>query len=63
MAEKLQQRSNIVEEFKIENTRVKICDDYCCGCTQEEIEKTLKRIAAKTYHELVATTAINIHTI
>ncbi len=29
---------NVVQEFKIGNTRVKICDDYCRGQTREEAE-------------------------
>ncbi len=35
---------HVVEEFKIGNTKIKICDDYCVK-TQEEIDDILKRIA------------------
>lgn len=34
-------------EYQMGNTRVKICDDYCCSCTKEEIELILKRIAKR----------------
>lgn len=36
---------NIVEEFTIGNTRIKICDDYCRDKTPEDVEAILKRIA------------------
>lgn len=34
-------------EYKIGNTRVKICDDYCRNRTQDDIELILKRIAER----------------
>ena len=36
---------NVVKEFVIENTRIKICDDYCKTKTQKEVEEILRRIA------------------
>lgn len=36
---------HVVEEFKIGNTRIKICDDYCRDKTPEDVEAILKRIA------------------
>jgi hypothetical protein len=35
---------NVVEEFKIGNTTIQICDDYCVK-TEEEIERILNRIS------------------
>lgn len=34
----------VVEEFKLGNTRIKICNDAYINRTPEEIEKSLKRI-------------------
>lgn len=39
---------NVVEEFNLGNTRIKICDDYCRTKTKEEVEEILKRIAKNT---------------
>lgn len=36
---------NVVKEFYIEKTRIKICDDYCREKTKAEVEEILKRIA------------------
>jgi len=36
---------HVVEELKIGNTRIKICDDYCRDKTSEEVEAILARIA------------------
>ena len=36
---------HVVEEFKIGNTKIKICDDYCRDKTPEDVEAILKRIA------------------
>lgn len=36
---------NIVEEFTIGNTRIKICDDFCRNTTSEEVDAILARIA------------------
>lgn len=36
---------NVVKEFNIGNTRVKICDDYCRSKTATEVAEILARIA------------------
>ena len=36
---------NVVRDFYIENTRVKICDDYCKDKTKKAVEEILRRIA------------------
>lgn len=36
---------HVVEEFKIGNTKIKICDDYCRNTTPEEVDAILARIA------------------
>lgn len=36
---------NVVEEFNIGQTRIRICDDYCRDKTKAEVEEILKRIA------------------
>jgi len=38
---------NVVKEFMIENTRIKICDDYCKDRTPEEVEDILRGIARR----------------
>lgn len=43
---------NVVEEFTIGNTRIKICDDYCRNKTPEDIDRILKRIASKALEHL-----------
>lgn len=40
---------HVVEEKKIGNTRILICDDYCRDKTPEEIEQALDRIALVAY--------------
>ena len=36
---------NVVKDFYIEGTRVRICDDYCATKTKQDIEEILQRIA------------------
>lgn len=36
---------NVVQEFILGNTNVKICDDYCNNCLDIDIEAILNRIA------------------
>ena len=38
---------NIVRDFTIGNTRIKIADDYCRDKTPEEVQEILKRIAIR----------------
>ncbi len=39
------QHPNIVREFTVGNTRIKIADDYCRDKTPEDVKKILKEIA------------------
>lgn len=36
---------NVVKEFNIGNTRIKICDDYCKEKNTQDVEAILLRIA------------------
>lgn len=36
---------NIVQEFSIGKTRIKIADNYCAGKTQNEVNESLRRVA------------------
>lgn len=36
---------NVVQEFSIGKTRVRICDDFCSGKTKDDVETILRRIA------------------
>lgn len=38
---------NVVQEFTIGNTRVKICDDFCRDRTPEDVDAILARIAKR----------------
>ena len=44
---------NVVKDFRIGNTRIKICDDYCRGTTSETVQAILDRIADRTHKQLV----------
>lgn len=46
--------NNIVKEFKIGNSIVKISDGYCKDTTQEEIDRILRRVATLTYDYFVS---------
>ena len=37
---------NVVEEFNIGKTKVRICDDYCRDKTKAEVREILRRITA-----------------
>ena len=39
------QSPNIVRDFTIGNTRIKIADDYCRDKTQEDVKQILRKIA------------------
>lgn len=45
---------NVVEEFTVGNTRVKICDDYCRDKSHAEVEAVLDRIARILLPHLIA---------
>ncbi|MBQ8331090.1 MAG: hypothetical protein IJX94_01155 [Clostridia bacterium] len=36
---------NVVREFTIGQTRIKICDDHCRNKTKQDVEEILRRIA------------------
>ena len=36
---------NVVREFNIWQTRIRICDDYCKDRTKDDINEILRRIA------------------
>ena len=38
-------KNNVVTEFEIGKTKVKICDDYCRNKNKEDVDKILKRIS------------------
>lgn len=40
-----QETPNIVKEFSIGNTRIKIADNYCRNMTPEQVKKILRNIA------------------
>jgi len=50
---------NVVKNFNIGNTRIKICDDYCHDTTPETVQAILDRIAyqAQTQLAMQQTTA------
>lgn len=48
---------NVVKEFNIGNTKVRICDDYCRNRTKAEIEEILRRIAKNALGPLTNTAA------
>ena len=43
---------NVVKDFKIGNTRIKICDDYCRDKTPEDVQAILDRIASRVEDQL-----------
>ena len=47
---------NVVRDFQIGNTRIKIADD-CCKQTADEVEKILRRIAEQAQRQFVAAAA------
>ena len=53
---------NVVKDFLIGNTRIKICDDYCRDTTPEAVQAILTRIADRTGEQLAmqAVTQSNI---
>lgn len=48
------EEGNVVKDYKIENTRVRICDDYCRDRTNAEIEDIIARISDRTQKQLSA---------
>lgn len=48
-------KGHVVEEYKFGNTRCRICDDYCCNKTPEDVKKILDRIEEIAYPALLKT--------
>lgn len=48
------QSGNVVEDFTIGNTRIKICDDFCRTRTSGEVKEILNRVARRTVGSLTA---------
>ena len=46
--------NNIVEEFKLGNTSIKICDDYCYNRLDTDIEAILNSIARRAQEHFTA---------
>ena len=44
---------NVVKDFQIGNTRIKICDDYCRDTTPEAVQSIIDRIANRVQEQLV----------
>lgn len=51
------EQGNVVRDFTIGNTRVKICDDFCRDRTPREIQEILERVARRALEEFTATAA------
>ena len=47
-------QGNVVKEFTIGNTRIKICDDSCRDKTREDVQRILERIARQAQTKLSA---------
>ena len=43
---------NVVKDFQIGNTRIKICDDYCRDTSPDEVQAILDRIADRVQEQL-----------
>ena len=45
-------KDNVVKDFNLGATRIKICDDYCRDKTPEAVQVTLERIAQRAQEQL-----------
>ena len=52
---------NVVKDFKIGRTRIKICDDYCRDKTPEAVQAILDRIALRAGEQLAIQTLEKSH--
>ena len=52
--EAMEDKGNVVREFKIGNTRIKICDNAYRDKTPSDVEAILSRIAARAQEQLTA---------
>lgn len=55
----VQETPNIVKEFSIGNTRIKIADNYCRNMTPEQVKKALREIARTAQENLTAAAVRN----
>ena len=54
VAESIRKENNVVEEFILGNTQVKICDDYCINRLDTDVEAILTRIARRAQEHFTA---------
>ncbi|NLM63643.1 MAG: hypothetical protein GX190_04965 [Mollicutes bacterium] len=54
MEEIKRKENNIVEEFKLGNTKIKICDDYCYNCVSSEVKDILIQMARRALEHFMA---------
>ena len=45
---------NVVKDFSIGNTRIKIADDFCRGMSAEDIKKAIREIARTAKENMTA---------
>lgn len=45
---------NIVRDFSIGNTKIKIADNYCAGKTADDVKLILRNVAEKAQRSLTA---------
>lgn len=50
---------NIVRDYKIGNTRIKVADNYCKDKTADDVKRILQSVAAKAQRSLSAEAVIN----
>lgn len=43
---------NVVKDFYVGNTHIRICDDYCRDKTPEQVKQILANIARISYHSM-----------
>lgn len=49
--------ANVVQDFHIGNTRIKIADNYCRGKTEADVQAILRRIAQQAQRHFNAAAA------
>lgn len=45
---------NVVSEFTLGKTKIRICDDYCHNKTKAEVDEILDRVSAMAFRALNA---------
>ena len=53
------EQPNIVRDFKIGNTRIKIADNYCADKTADDVKRILRSVAEKAQRSLTAAVIAN----